>query len=739
MPASFIEQALLNPAQKEAAVTVDGPLLVLAGAGSGKTRVLTHRVAHMLLDLHISPYHILAITFTNKATKEMKERISHMCGELGERVWVSTFHSACARILRRDIHNLGYTRDFTIYDDDDCLKLITRLMEKRNVNIKQVAPKFVRAAISGFKNDFALISELEALHKGNPMMETAVAVYKDYEAELKKNNSLDFDDLIHKTLQLFHEHPAVLADYQERFRYILVDEYQDTNHSQYLLVRLLAARHKNLCVVGDDDQSIYGWRGADVSNILDFEKDFKNTKVVKLEQNYRSTETILNAANAVIDNNTTRKKKKLWSKNGAGAPICRAVLPTDREEAMFVARRIAAYSQEGLRYADMAILYRTNATSRIFEDVLIAGGIPYRMYGGQRFYDRKEVKDAIAYLKLVVNPSDEVALRRVINVPKRGIGEASVAQLAEIAAQNGESLLGVIMEPEVYRLPARLAAKLSGFAELIVNLVEQNQLLAPDELVKYMLEKTGLVKQYEEEATAEAEGRIENLLEMQNAAAEFRQQNPEGVLGEYLENVALVSEAEKDMSYENARGSVSLMTIHSAKGLEFPAVFLVAMEEGIFPLSRAMMNLSELEEERRLCYVGITRAKQHLHITGAENRMLYGEQRRCLPSRFVEEIPPQYLKEEERARPAYRAAGTKERPPATLHMGMGSVPAPRPAASGQVPQPFRPGDKIRHRNFGEGTVVAAKGTGRDLQVDIAFPGQGVKTFSAAFAPIEKIV
>lgn len=737
---SFISSAKLNPAQREAAETVEGPLLVLAGAGSGKTRVLTHRVAHMILDLGISPYQILAITFTNKATGEMKERIAGMCGEQGEKVWVSTFHSACARILRSDIQHLGYKKDYSIYDDDDCQKLIARLFERHTINEKLVTPKYVKSCISSFKNRFESLPELRERYRGQPQMEAVLTVYASYEQELQKNNALDFDDLIVKTLRLFHDHPEVLARYQDRFRYILVDEYQDTNHCQYLLVKLLAGTRRNLCVVGDDDQSIYGWRGADVANILDFEKDFKNAKVVKLEQNYRSTETILQAANGVIANNKSRKKKTLWSSNGAGAPVCRATLGTDREEAQFVINKIAALAREGMPYSDIAVLYRVNSTSRILEDALIGGGIPYRVYGGLRFYDRKEVKDALAYLRLIVNPSDELALRRIINVPKRGIGEISVEQLALQASGAGESLFGVIMEPELYPPPARLAKKLADFSAIISELVMLNETLPPHELVRETLEKSGLLAEYQAENTPEAETRLDNLLEMQSAAAEYMAQHPEGTLSEYLETVALVTETEKDMSYDHTKGSVSLMTVHSAKGLEFDAVFLVAAEEGTFPLARAILDLSEMEEERRLCYVALTRAKKRLFVTSAGSRMLYGETRQSLPSRFLEEIPAECVQE--------------ETPRPTLPRNMQTYPADergtnarprsfdRPiAAPGTAPPPlsYRSGDKVRHKSFGAGTVISVKGLGRDLQLDVAFPGLGIKTLSASAAPLEKLV
>lgn len=757
MADSFIENAKLNNQQYQAAVHTEGPLLILAGAGSGKTRVITHRIAHLILDKQVSPWSILAITFTNKAAKEMKERIDSVCGGEGTEVWVSTFHSACVRILRREIEALGYGREFTIYDDDDQNKLISALLEEKELSPKEYPPKEVRFVIGEAKNIMQSPAQLMELAT-NSREELFAELYAAYEKKLRANNALDFDDLILKTTELFQKFPEVLQKYAHRFRYIHVDEYQDTNMAQYMLIRQLASGWNNICVVGDDDQSIYGWRGADIRNILEFEKDFNDAVVIKLEQNYRSTNNILQAANTVIARNQSRKKKELWSENGQGDKIRVENLSDGRGEAAFVSSEILSGYKDGAKYSDFAVLYRTNSQSRVVEEMLLGSGIPYRVYGGQPFYGRKEVKDAIAYLRIITNPDDEIALRRILNVPRRGIGDSAVNELFSEAVRTGDSMLGVILNCETSGLSNRVRGKVREFSLLTDELITQSMLMPPKEFIDFMLEKTGLQAMYEKENSDEARERLENLKELSDAANTYFTDNPEAGLSDYLINIALVSEPEEQDLFASASGTVSLMTLHSAKGLEFKNVFIVGMEEGIFPLSRAMDDKQQLEEERRLCYVGMTRAMRRLYLTHANVRMQYGMTKMNPPSRFLEEIPQEYCETllpkpqslfeggySWHSRSEYTAEKTEDfsfgaaggHGPIEDSGKKRSVNYGRPVQNTSNGQ-WRMAMRVRHKRFGQGRIIAVKGTGDDTLLTVAFEDNGVKNLVAIYANLEAI-
>ncbi len=748
----MIDLSRLNPPQREAVLATEGPLLVLAGAGSGKTRVLTHRIAH-LIEKGAPAWSILAITFTNKAAREMRERMLSLTGERADDAWVMTFHACCARILRRDIEKLGYKRSFSIYDDDDQKTLIRRILRELNMDEKLYPVQAVRGAISDAKNKLQTPAEwLESA--GNDFKAQKIAeVYRQYEKKLKENSALDFDDLLIKTLELFAQHPPVLDYYKQKFRYILVDEYQDTNRAQYELIRLMASNHRNVCVVGDDDQSIYGWRGADIRNILDFEKDYPDAKVIKLEQNYRSTAAILEAANQVVAHNRGRKEKALWTDAGEGAPIALYEALDERDEAAWVCAKLRELQREGIQPGDAAILYRVNAMSRVIEEALVRSGIPYRVYGGLRFYDRKEVKDLVAYLRVLVNPDDEVSLRRVINEPKRAIGDATVDQIAAYAQSAGLPLFAAVMDADAVNLPTRASTAVRGFAQLMMELLESYVDMDPEAFVRTLIEKTGFKKQYEADKSDEGRARLENIEEFVGAVAQYHAQNPEGGIEGFLENVALVSDLD---NLPETQRPLTMMTLHSAKGLEFPAVFLVGLEEGLFPTTRAMFDDDKLEEERRLCYVGITRAMKRLYISHARTRMLFGARQAFARSRFVDEIPPRLIgdaragrREPERlARPAARAERPNAAPqpawkpgaakPAALGIpGLSKGFVPSQARALEPAQLFTPGDRVLHRVFGRGTVDEVRGTGRDAKLVITFEERGQKVFPADTAPVVK--
>lgn len=750
----------MNDKQAEAVMTTEGPLLIMAGAGSGKTRVLTHRVAHLIQDLDVLPWRILAITFTNKAAREMKERISQLVDESdAEAVWVSTFHALAVRILRRDIDKLGYKKDFSIIDASAQRTLIKRILKDFNVDIEKYAPRSVLGAISNAKN--AMEGPEEYVKKATgPFEEIVGKAYKEYQHRLALAQSLDFDDLIMLTIELLHKDQEVLSYYQEKFLYVHVDEYQDTNDAQYELVTLLSAKHRNLAVVGDSDQSIYGWRGANMQIILNFSKEYPDAKTVMLEQNYRSTQTILDAANAVIRNNNERIAKKLWTDNGEGEKITYYRGQSDRSEALFVIKEIRdAVDTQQHDYKDFAVLYRTNAQSRGVEEALVKANMPYTVVGGSKFYDRKEIRDVLAYLSLVTNPADNENFLRIVNEPKRGIGQTSLEKLRRFALENNWTLLDSAANATLIPgLSARASNKLTDFAKMISDFIKQMSFdLSLTDLTKSILEKSGYEAQLKKSPTPENEGRLENLSEFLSVTEEFDKNyepSDESISKyvDFLGELALVSDL--DNVDENSNNQITLMTLHAAKGLEFPVVFLVGMEENIFPLSRAAADDDQLEEERRLAYVGITRAKEKLFLTNAYSRLLYGRTTSNPASRFIDEIDAKLIDEK------YDGSGfqslNRER---DLPFSKRSVPAQGVTFSGrkrqqpvQLTSQSRPnvtntgaekkdwviGDAVQHKKWGIGHVIKITGDGEDKELDIAFPDQGIKRLLAAFAPISKV-
>ncbi len=753
----------LNPMQRRAAETLEGPVLILAGAGSGKTRTVTYRIAN-LLSQGVKPWSILALTFTNKAAKEMKTRVEALAGEDAQEMWIGTFHSVCVRILRRDIEKLGYQRSFTIYDDDDQMRVLKDAYKQLNVDEKLLPPKAVRGMISDAKNKLMRADEWFARSEKDYRSQKVHDIFCFYEDRLRGSNALDFDDLLLCTLQLFADHPPVLEYYQNRFRYVHVDEYQDTNMAQYEFVRALTCVSRNLCVVGDDDQSIYGWRGADIRNILDFEKDYHDAVVIKLEQNYRSTANILDAANQVIAHNRGRKEKMLWTDEPEGDKISLFTAGDEREEAAWICDRIRARNKT-TPYSEMAVLYRMHAQSRVIEEMLMRAGIPYKVFGGTRFYDRKEIKDALAYLRLLVNPSDDVCLKRIINVPKRAIGESTVTQLEEAARREDVPIFSVLCAPPE-GLGSRAKKSVQAFADLMMELSLLMDTMPLSEFVEQVLIRAGLKGQFENEDDEESATRLENLMEFVGAAKEFETQSDDKSLQAYLENVSLVTDLDRE---EDRPQYVTLMTLHSAKGLEFDTVFLAGMEQDLFPSSRALQEQDDrLEEERRLCYVGITRARKNLFLSLARRRMLFNQFTMNPPSQFLKEIPQRLLKDEYQAARGNVSYGgaprTAPRPQPTANtsfgapgMGQkGSLPV-RPArpsspldipgvrkgfgsvpVSGAMQGLFKPGDKVLHRKFGTGIVQKVTGTGNDARITIAFSVGGVKEFSLAIAPIVKL-
>ncbi len=760
--------SMLNPQQRLAAETLEGPVLILAGAGSGKTRALTYRVAN-LIDHGVQPWQILALTFTNKAAKEMKERIAGLVGDAAEEAWISTFHSTCARMLRRDIEKIGYDRSFAIYDDDDQGTVLKEILKRKNIDDKFLPIREIRAKISDAKN--RLLSPNEWFQQSGRDYRSQLIhdVYLMYEERMKGLNALDFDDLLVKTLELLADHPPVLESYRKRFRYVMVDEYQDTNFAQYQLVRLLTDESRNLCVVGDDDQSIYGWRGADIRNILDFEKDYADAVVIKLEQNYRSTANILDAANQVIAHNAGRKEKALWTEQGEGEKIKLFVGGDEREEAAWVADRIRHLHRTAKEsFGDVAVLYRTNAQSRVLEDMLMRASIPYKIFGGQKFYERKEVKDILAYLRVMVNPSDDISLRRIINVPRRSIGETTANDLADHAREHNMPLFSALADlPE--HLTSRPRKCVGEFFMLMTSLMAMKDAMPLAEYVKMLVERLGLMAQYQKEDTEEAKTRVENIQEFMGAVEEFaRAAGEEATLEGYLENVALVTDLDRA---DDSRGYVTLMTLHSAKGLEFPTVFMTGLEEGVFPSSRSLMDEDRLEEERRLCYVGITRAQKRLFISRASQRMLYNQVNHNPPARFLDEIPARLMEDnwserkeaalqgKERPQPLQKGYGSvyglKSTPDMSdlgkpkLTLGGNALNIPgvskgfrgskaRELAGSAMHNLFREGDRVLHRKFGEGVVVALHGRGSEARIQIEFTAYGVKEFSLSIAPIVKL-
>lgn len=784
----------LNKEQKEAVLHDEGPLLILAGAGSGKTRVLTHRIAHLINQCGVFPSNILAITFTNKAAREMRERIDGLIGELGNDMWVGTFHSICIRILRRDIEKLGYDRSFVIYDTADQQIVIKECLKELNINDKNFPPKSVLESIGKEKNELVDAEHYEKLYASDFRLGKIAKIYKLYEKKLKSNNALDFDDIIMNTIKLFKKHPEVLEFYQRKFRYVMVDEYQDTNTAQYNLVRLLSALHKNLCVVGDDDQGIYSWRGANIRNILDFEKDYKGCKTVKLEQNYRSTQVILDAANQVISNNSGRKCKSLWTDNKGGSKIVICENENEHEEALYTAREIQRLiGAEDRKYKDFAVLYRINAQSRVLEEMFMREGLPYKIIGGQKFYDRKEIKDIIGYLRLIQNPADNVSLKRVINVPKRGIGDTTVDSAEEIAVASGISIFSVISNAQELPALKRAAQKLDSFATMIMKLRTMKESMSISELLDNVIEDTGILREYETENTVEAQSRIENIKEFKSVALEFEKQNEENNLEEFLANISLVSDID---NLEEEQDYVVLMTMHSAKGLEFPVVFIPGMEEGVFPGYRAITEGPEqLEEERRLCYVGITRAREKLYLSNARFRTLFGNSSYNKPSRFLAEIPEELVEYPFKpsrnsfaktdsygwnqtssstpswsgtqslsftSGPAKPVSGTgslkdllnsnlisrgfggsnelqksSASTNSTFGIASGNKPSRPVSSSGSDSSGFSVGDKVEHKKFGRGTISKITPDSGDQVLEIQFEGTGMKRLMASMANLKK--
>lgn len=733
----------MNPRQKEAVLHTDGPLLLMAGAGSGKTRVLTHRIAYLIEEKEVNPWNILAITFTNKAAKEMKERVNAILASGGEDVWVSTFHSMCVRILRRDVDFIGYNRNFTIIDSSEQLTLMKRILKELNIDPKKYDPRSILGTISQAKNSLQTPQDFAKM-QGSYYEEIAAKCYAAYQKELQYNQCMDFDDLIMNTIRLFEEHPDSLTYYQNKFHYIHVDEYQDTNHAQYTLVNLLAGRFRNLCVVGDADQSIYGWRGADMQNILDFEKDYPDAAVILLEQNYRSTKNILSAANQVIENNSNRKPKNLWTENKEGNKITYYRADNERDETRFIVDRMQEEIRSNHRnYGDFAILYRTNAQSRVMEETLLKANIPYKMVGGHKFYDRKEIKDILAYLNVLANPQDSISFERIVNSPKRGIGPGSIEKLRRFASLHEWPLLEAAQNVDLANIGGKAGQQLGAFGEMIQEVTQMIPYLTVTELTKEVLDRSGYLEDLKIQNTLEAQARIENLEEFLTVTQEFdkqfEQQNeedadaPEEKLTVFLNDLALVSDID---NLEEDASQVTLMTLHAAKGLEFPVVFLIGLEEGVFPLSRALMEESELEEERRLAYVGITRAEEALYLTNAFSRTLYGRTQYNRPSRFVEEIDQELL-EIEGMRPTPKKTPVFAKKTAYSYKQPETAVVPSKSATGGENNSWKPGDKVKHKKWGLGTVVRVSGTSKDLELDVAFPSQGVKRLLAAFAPIEK--
>lgn len=736
----------LNKEQQHAVKTTDGPLLIMAGAGSGKTRVLTHRIAYILVEKGVNPYNILAITFTNKAAREMKERISGILGGAADDIWISTFHSMCVRILRRDIDRIGINRNFTILDSSDQLSVIKGILKDKNLDPKKFDPRSILGSISNAKNELKSASDVSK-HVGDFYQRVVSEVYEEYEKRLLKNHSLDFDDLIMKTIHLFERVPEVLEYYQNKFQYIHVDEYQDTNRAQYVLVKLLAEKFKNLCVVGDSDQSIYGWRGADISNILSFEKDYPDAKVILLEQNYRSTKNILQAANGVISRNMQRKPKKLWTENEQGEKIRYYRADTEQGEALFVTGKIQELVKEKNRkYSDIAVLYRTNAQSRALEEVLVKSNIPYNIVGGTKFYDRKEIKDLLAYLRLVSNPDDDISLQRVINVPKRGIGATSVEKIAQFAVQHDMSMYEALGDAVLIGLTGKALKACEEFYQLITDLNQMQDYLSVTELTEEVIKRSGYREMLEAEKTLEAASRLENIEEFLTVTKNFEDYSEDKTLVAFLTDLALIADIDQMDKEDTNNEAVVLMTLHSAKGLEFPVVFLIGLEEGVFPHSRSLMEESEMEEERRLAYVGITRAEEELYITNAQMRTLFGRRNMNSPSRFIEEIPQELIINEneqiQRERKSVFGSTSSQgitgsRQVSTFQTGV-KRPVFTPSGTGGESLGWKAGDKAVHKKWGVGTVVSVRGEGENMELDIAFPSPvGIKRLLAKFAPIEK--
>ena len=727
----------LNPVQRDAVAHGEGPLLVVAGAGSGKTRVLTHRIAHLIRDRGVSPFEILAITFTNKAADEMKSRVGALVGPVAQKMWVSTFHSACVRMLRRDADKLGFPRQFTIYDQADATRLVGYVIRDLSLDTKRFPPRSIHHAISAAKNDALDPDAYEA--KAQTIFERKIAgIFREYQTRMHRAGAMDFDDLLGQALRLLREHPDVLDHYRQRFRYVLVDEYQDTNKVQNDFVLLLTAEHRNVCVVGDQDQSIYAFRGADMRNIVEFEDAFPDTTVVLLEQNYRSTQTILDAANAVIANNMARKPKDLWTETGVGDPIVRYRADDEVDEAQWISREIARLHDETeLTWGDVAVFYRTNAQSRVLEEHLMRVGIPYKVVGGTRFYDRREIKDAIAYLRAVINPTDEVSVKRILNEPKRGVGATSVGRLDAWAAAHGVSFMDALRRADDAGVSGKAARGIEAFLAVLDSVGDMVE-GSPGPLLEALLERSGYSDALDTERTIESEGRLENLAELVGAAADF------ATVDEFLEQISLISDAD---DLDDDPSTVVLMTLHAAKGLEFPAVFLIGLEDGVFPHLRSLTEPDQLEEERRLAYVGITRARQRLYLTHAWSRTLFGGTQYNAPSRFIDEIPQRLIhdldgnrrasRRSSRDSSAYGSSGSRVGA-GRERIVEGALRARVPSRSGAETLGLKIGDDVKHNSFGEGVILELTGSGDKTEALVRFRDAGEKHLLLSWAPLEKI-
>lgn len=730
----------LNEQQQKAVKATDGPLLIMAGAGSGKTRVLTHRIAYLMVEKQVAPWNILAITFTNKAAREMKDRVRHLLGGASEEIWISTFHSMCVRILRRDIDRIGFSRNFSILDTTDQQSVIKQILKDKNMDTKKFDYRAILGTISSAKNEL-MTAEDFAKTAGGFYEQTVADVYTEYQKRLRKNQALDFDDLIMTTIHLFQRVPEVLEYYQRKFQYIHVDEYQDTNRAQYMLVKQLASRFRNLCVVGDSDQSIYRWRGADIANILSFEKDYPNATVIFLEQNYRSTKRILKAANEVIANNSNRKPKNLWTENMEGNKINYLRADNEQGEAQFVAGKINEMTRDGSRkFSDVAILYRTNAQSRVMEEVLLKSNIQYSIVGGIKFYDRKEIKDILAYLRLIANPDDDISLRRVINVPKRGVGSTSLDKIADYALMNDLSMFQALQDIEQIGLSPKISKAVREFRDLIHGYTQMQEYLSVTELVEEVLGKSGYREMLEAEKTLESQSRLENIDEFLSVTKSFEEKNDDKSLVAFLTDLALVADIDQLDDTAEAQDTVTLMTLHSAKGLEFPVVFLLGLEEGVFPHSRSLMDEEEMEEERRLAYVGITRAETELYLTNAQMRTLFGRTNMNPVSRFITEIPEDLLEDllPKKKMPSFMSSSRLSQSAQQRSAPFGRA-VTAPTSTGGEEIGWRVGDKASHKKWGVGTVVSVKGEGEGKELDIAFPSPtGIKRLLAKFAPIQKV-
>ena len=731
----------LNERQKEAVLATEGPVLVLAGAGSGKTTVLVNRIAYMISEKHIRPWNILAITFTNKAAREMKDRIERLLGDTAKDMWIGTFHSVCVRILRSCIDLLGYSRDFVIYDTADTKTVMKECLRELDIDEKSFPVRNVLSIISNAKNDLMDAATFENVYKSDYRMSIIAKIYYRYQTKLRKNNAVDFDDIILNTVKILSENPDVLSKYQDKFRYILVDEYQDTNNSQYLLINLLAQANRNLCVVGDDDQSIYKFRGANIGNILNFEDDYSDVQKITLDQNYRSTQNILDAANSVISNNKGRMGKSLWTSNGDGNRVYVYTGTNEYDEARYIARQIKKHFDEQGSFSDCAILYRTNAQSRVIEEMLMRESVPYKVLSGLRFYDRKEIKDIIAYLRVVYNPNDDVSLARIINEPKRKIGNATLEKARNIAREKETSLYDVISHADDYPEFKTAIKKLLGFSEIIKSLIKLKDTVTIEDLTGRILNDTGYMPALVMEDTTESKTRIENLGEFISVITEFEKNEETGnTLGEFLENISLVSDID---GYDENEDSAVLMTIHSAKGLEFPIVFLSGLEEGLFPGMRSMESDDDIEEERRLCYVAITRAKEQLYITKTISRTIHGKTMPTTASRFFKEIPVEYLEDKTTLQPkvakVMQDLGVRNAaaPKKEVYMTKGFGSSVKSSGSTDYSK-FKAGDTVEHRTFGRGEILKATPCGNDCILEIQFESIGFKRLMAAFAKVKKI-